>query len=273
VLAFRADPPDRELSLVLSSLLALSIGLAGGTAIYQSARTMRRELTTQHQLFAENRAFALRDNFEILEDELKRLALLPTMNAGDAICCRRKQILAGAHEKLGPLQHRRAAAAGRRHLCSLGADRPRVRGQHFGDRSWFGAARAGASGSLFPRDRRAGAGTHAEDRPAAGARQEVQGRAVGVIALADDNLIAPALHENLPQDTDAVLVDETGQIIYPPIASARRGSGWAEAIAAAARGASGTLTAEANGQKALFAFSPVHAATRTRSCSRGRGGR
>ena len=38
---------------------------------------MRRELTTEHQLFAENRAFALRDNFQILEEELKRLALLP----------------------------------------------------------------------------------------------------------------------------------------------------------------------------------------------------
>ena len=59
---------------MLSSLLVVSIGLAGGTTIYQSARTMRRELTTEYQLFAENRAFALRDNFEILGDELKRLA-------------------------------------------------------------------------------------------------------------------------------------------------------------------------------------------------------
>ena len=67
-----------------------------------------------------------------------------------------------------------------------------------------------------------------------------------MIALAEDNLIAPALHENLPRDTDAVLVDESGRIIYPPDrARAADGSGWAEAIAAAARGASGTLTAEA----------------------------
>ncbi len=59
-----------------------------------------------------------------------------------------------------------------------------------------------------------------------------------------------------------MLVDEAGQIIYPPDrARAADGSGWAAAIAAATRGASGTLTAEANGQKALFAFSPVHAAT------------
>ena len=46
------------------------------------------------------------------------------------------------------------------------------------------------------------------------------GALVGVIALAEDNLIAPALHDNLPQDTDAVLVDTSGQIIYPPIARA-----------------------------------------------------
>src|SRR5207247_9636178 len=46
VLAFRPRPLTlrTELSLVLSSLLALSIGLAGGTAIYQSRSSMRREL-------------------------------------------------------------------------------------------------------------------------------------------------------------------------------------------------------------------------------------
>ena len=75
----------------------MSIGLAGGTTIYQSARTMRRELTTEYQLFAENRAFALRDNFEILEDELKRLALLPHMNPADPDLLQEEQILAGAH--------------------------------------------------------------------------------------------------------------------------------------------------------------------------------
>ena len=76
----------------------MSIGLAGGTVLYQSARSMRRELTTEYQLFAENRAFALRDNFEILEDELKRLALLPEMNPADADLLKEAQILAGAHE-------------------------------------------------------------------------------------------------------------------------------------------------------------------------------
>jgi signal transduction histidine kinase len=89
------------------------------------------------------------------------------------------------------------------------------------------------------------------------------GALVGVIAMAEDNLIAPALHDNLPHDTDGVLVDESGQIIYPPDRErAAEGSGWAEAIAAATRGATGTLTAaDADGQKTLFAFSPVRAAT------------
>ena len=84
---------------MLSSLLVVSIGLAGGTIIYQSARTMRRELTTEYQLFAENRAFALRDNFEILEDELKRLAVMPEMNPTDPDLLQEEQILAGARWK------------------------------------------------------------------------------------------------------------------------------------------------------------------------------
>jgi len=67
-------------------------------AIYQSSRNMRRELTTEYQLFAENRAFALRDNFVILEDELKRLALLPDMNPRDQDLLAEQRILLGAHE-------------------------------------------------------------------------------------------------------------------------------------------------------------------------------
>ena len=52
-------------------------------------------------------------------------------------------------------------------------------------------------------------------------------------------------------------------MIYPPDrARAAERSGWATAIAAATRGgASGTLTAEAEGQEALFAYSPVRAST------------
>ena len=41
-----------EISLVLSSLLLVSIGVAGGTTIFQTNRTLRRELRTEYQLFA-----------------------------------------------------------------------------------------------------------------------------------------------------------------------------------------------------------------------------
>lgn len=137
-----------ELSLVLSSLLALSIGLAGGTAIYQSARSMRGELTTEHQLFAENRAFALRDNFEILEDELKRLALLPPMHGGDADLLQEQQILAGAHEN-SVLYNTAVLLLAADGTCLRSVpDRPEFRGQAFGERSWFASARGGAPGPL-----------------------------------------------------------------------------------------------------------------------------
>ena len=251
-----------ELSLVLSSLLALSIGLAGGTAIYQSARSMRRELTTQQQLFAENRAFALRDNFEILEDELKRLALLPEMNAGDADFLQEEQILAGAHEN-SVLYNTAVLLLSRDGVCVRSVpDRSEFRGKTFGDRPWFAAARGGAPGPSFRVTDEPGLGRTLKIVQPLMREKRFAGALVGVIALAEDNLIAPTLHENLPPDTDAVLVDDAGQIIYPPDrARAAEGSGWAEAIAAASRGAAGSLTAEANGQKALFAFSPVRAAT------------
>ena len=249
---------------MLSSLLVVSIGLAGGTTIYQSAATMRRELTTEYQLFAENRAFALRDNFEILEDELKRLALLPEMNPGDPDLVQEQQILASAHAH-SVLYNTAVLLLDRHGRCVQSVpDRSSFGGQSFGDRPWFQAARAGAGGPLF----------RLTDEPALGQTLKIvqpiargerfAGALVGVIALVENNLISPTFNENLPPHTDAVLIDQDdGAVIYPPGRAAPDSrSGWARAIAAARAGASGTLIGEASGQKTLFAYSPVGAATR-----------
>src|SRR6185437_7802089 len=95
------------------------------------------------------------------------------------------------------------------------------------------------------------------------------GALVGVIALGENNLISPTFHENLPRDTDAVLIDQDadfgmpGRVIYPPgRPRVVGGSGWAQAIAAASSAASGTLIGETSGQKALFAYAPVGGGTR-----------
>jgi hypothetical protein len=250
-------------------LLVVSIGLAGGTTIYQSARTMRRELTTEYQLFAENRAFALRDNFEILEDELKRLALLPEMNPTDPDLLQEEQILAGAHAH-SVLYNTAVLLLDREGHCVRSVpDRSAFRGQSFGDRAWFAAVQGGAAGPLF----------RITDEPALGQTLKIvqpvirggafAGALVGIIALGENNLISPTFHENLPRDTDAVLVDEEGQqgeegqVIYPPGRPLpAMGSSWSEAITASSRGGSGTLVGEVRGQKTLFAYSPVGGGTK-----------
>ncbi|HVZ88575.1 MAG TPA: sensor histidine kinase [Polyangia bacterium] len=250
-------------------MLVVSIGLAGGTTIYQSARTMRRELTTEYQLFAENRAFALRDNFEILEDELKRLALLPEMNPDDPDLLQEEQILSGAHAH-SVLYNSAVLLLDRNGRCVRSVpDRSAFRGETFGDRSWFVAVRGGTAGPLF----------RITDEPALGQTLKIvqpivrggrfEGALVGVIALAENNLVSPTFHENLPRDTDAVLIDEdaypgrSGTVIYPPgRPRVIGGSSWAQAIAAATAGTSGTLVGEVDGQKALFAYAPVGGGTR-----------
>jgi signal transduction histidine kinase len=247
----------------------VSIGLAGGSTVYQSARTMRRELTTEYQLFAENRAFALRDNFEILEDELKRLALLPEMNPADPDLLQEEQILAGAHAH-SVLYNTAVLLLDRSGRCVRSVpDGSAFRGESFGDRSWFQAVRGGAAGPMF----------RITDEPALGQTLKIVqpvvraghlvGALVGVIALGENNLISPTFRENLPRDTDAVLIDQDaefgtqGRVIYPPgRPRVVGGSGWAQAIAAASNGASGTLIGEAGGQRALFAYAPVGGGTR-----------
>ena len=251
-----------ELSLVLATLLVLSIGLAGGTAIYQSARNMRRELTTEHQLFAENRAFALRDNFEILEDELKRLALLPEINFGDNNSLPEQQVLFGAHQN-SVLYNTAVLLLAADGTCLRSVpDRPEYRGQNFGDRAWFRLAGTGVREPVV----------RASEEPVIGRTIKIVqpiyrdnrlvGALMGMIALGETNLIIPALHDNLPRDTDAMLVGDNGQIIYPPDrALAAPGSDSERAIRTAGSGRSGALSGEADGRESLFAYAPVKAGT------------
>jgi len=249
-----------ELSLVLSSLLVLSIGLGGGTAIYQSARSMRRELTTEYQLFAENRAFALRDNFEILEDELERLAVRP-VGSGDHDPTP-EEILAGGRNSV--LYNTAVLLLSADGTC-LGSvpDRTGYPGQHFGDRAWFKAAHDGPARPLFRTADDPGIGRTLKIVQPLRRGGRFAGALVGVIAFSGDNVIAPSLHDNLPTETDAVLVDESGEVIYPTDrARAADGSDWGRAIELAAAGAAGTMTGQAQGQDTLFAYSPVKAGTK-----------
>jgi signal transduction histidine kinase len=249
-----------ELSLVLSSLLVLSIGLGGGTAIYQSARSMRRELTTEYQLFAENRAFALRDNFEILEAELARLAVAPQGAGNEAPAS--DELLSGAQSSV--LYNTAVMLLAADGTCTRSVpESAGYRGQRFGDRPWFQAAREAAAGALFRIADDPGLGRTLKIVQPLRRAGKFSGALVGVIAFSGDNIIAPSLQENLPPETDAVLVDAAGEVIYPSDrARAAEGSDWSHAIEAAATGASGTLTGQAQGQEALFAYAPVGAGTK-----------
>src|SRR5882757_4729926 len=167
---------------------------------------MRRELTTEYQLFAENRAFALRDNFEILEDELKRLAVSPQVNLADNNLVPEQQLLSGAHQN-SVLYNTAVLLLSADGTC-LGSvpDREEYRRQSFGDRPWFKEARSGKDAPIF----------RATDEPDIGRTIKIiqpivrdgqfTGALVGMIALGEANLITPALHDNLPRSTDAMLI-------------------------------------------------------------------
>src|SRR5262249_13097600 len=137
------------------------------------------------------------------------------------------------------------------------------RDQQFGERPWFVAAKAApAKGPLFyPTEEPIGGRTLKIGQPVQRAGK-FAGALGGVINLGHDNLITPALSENLPAHTEALLVDGDARIIFPTDASrAAPETGWADAIGQAARGASGTLRASAHGEDSLFAFAPVGAGT------------
>jgi signal transduction histidine kinase len=259
-----------KLSLVLSILFVVSIGTTGAILIYESARHMRRSVEDRHLLIAENRAFALRDNFEILENELERLARLPQIDTEDNNPLPETELLDSAHGH-SVLYNTAVLLLKPDGDCILSVpDSPNYRGQRYGDRAWFRTARANLRGPQF----------HPSDEPGLGRtlkivqpivrRGRFAGALVGVIALGQENLLTPALRENLPPLTEAVLVDLDGRILYPPDAwRAAPESGWARAIGRAIAAAgrtdgkqSGTLRARTHDEDSLFAYAAVGAGSR-----------
>ena len=243
-------------------MLILSIGIAGGTSIYQTNQTLRRELATEYQLFAETRAFALRDNLEILEEELARLALLPRMTPGKGALKAAAEVLASAHEHSVLYNTAVLKLAPDGHCVESEPDIPEFEGQSFADRPWFQAVARGERGPLL----------RATEEPRLGRTIKIvqpivrdhafAGALVGVIALRDANLITPVLHENLPPGTDAILIDAAGDVIYPlDRAQADVRTDWARIIALARAQTPGTSFGRAAGEEALFAWAPVQAAS------------
>jgi signal transduction histidine kinase len=252
-----------KLSLVLSVLLVLSIGLTGGVLIYESARSARGHVTREHELLAENRAFALRDNLQILEGELDRLTLLPQVDLTDENPAPEAELLEAAHRH-SVLYNTAVLLVSADGAC-LGAvpDRAEFRSRRFADTPWFQAAKNGSPSVYLA----------VTDDPMVGRvvnivqpivrKHAFLGAAIGVVALDQNNVIIPTLRENLPEATQAVLIDRAGHVIYPtdkPTLASE--PGWRSVIEAAAKEAkSGTRSAVQDGEDSLFAFAPVEAST------------
>jgi signal transduction histidine kinase len=249
-----------EISLVLSSLLIVSIGVAGGASMYQTNQTLRRELRIEYQLFAETRAFALRDNLVILEGELARLALLPQFGPEEGALKAASQVLASAHQNsvLYNTAVLMLSADGR--CVEAEPEVPEYQRQSFGDRPWFRQVASGDRGPLL----------RATDEPALGRTIKIvqpitrggvfAGALVGIVSLEDANLITPALRENLPPQTDSLMIDSAGVIVFPSDrAVAGVGTDWARIIQSARGGSPGTAFGEAAGEEVLFAWAPVEA--------------
>ncbi len=251
-----------KVSLVLSGLLVLCIGATGAILLYDSAQHTRRELRSKHQLLAENRAFALHDNFDILVLELTRLAELPQIDLADKNPLPESQLLASAHQN-SILYNTAVLLISADGTCvEVTPNQPQYKSQRYGDRAWFQLAKSGANGPFF----------RVTDEPVLGRtlkivapiirHKQFQGALVGMIALDEANLITPALRDDLPPHTEALLVDDTGRVVFPSDrVRATPSSDWDTVIKKAGRGETGTFSGQAEGEKSLFAYAPVKAAT------------
>jgi signal transduction histidine kinase len=252
-----------KLSLVLSVLLVLSIGLTGGILIYESAKSAREHVTREHELLAENRAFALRDNLQILEGELDRLTLLPQVDLTDENPAPEAELLEAAHRH-SVLYNTAVLLVSADGTC-IGAvpDRPEFHNRSFSDTPWFQAAKNASPNVLLAVTDEPGVGRVVNIVQPIVRKRAFLGAAIGIVALNQSNIIIPTLQEGLPEETEVLLIDRSRHVIYPTDKQSLASEpGWASVIEAAGRQPkAGTKSAIANGQDSLFAFAPVEAST------------
>ena len=216
VLAFSPDALTLRTELYLGSVAAGAVHRpCRGDGDLPVGASMRRELTTEHQLFAENRAFALRDNFEILEDELKRLALLPPIDRSDGDLMPRAADTGRRAPELGPLQTA---------VLLLSADGtclrrcPTARSSAdttFGDRPGSVSSRGATGPTSAPATSRTSGRTIKIVQPHP-AQRAFAGALVGVIALGEAEPHHAGAARATAAHTDATLDRRDGRIIYPP---------------------------------------------------------
>jgi len=248
-----------KLSLVLSALLVMSIGLTGGILIYESAASTRDHLTREHQLLAENRAFALRDNLAILEGELERLALRPQIDLSDEDFAPEAQLLQDAHHD-SVLYNTAVLLLSREGAC-VGAvpDQSAWKSRHFGDLPWFQAVSTGGSDVVFQLSEDATFGRTLTIIQPIVRRRKFVGALLGVIALDHANIIVPALRENLPPATEAVLIDGRGGVVVAAGESSAPATDFVHAVQSSTTAESGVWNGVHAGERSLFAYAKVKA--------------
>jgi len=252
-----------QISLVLFGLLVLSVGATGLILLADSSGFIRVELDDKHRLLAENRAFALRHNLLLLEDELEGLSRRPELDLIDSHPARATQLLVEAVQN-PDLYNTAVLLISREGECLWSVpSRGDCPGRSYAGTDWFKAARDGALEQRHMVE---------TDTPVAGPRhkiniiQPIQGQTgfmgalVGVIAMGEDQLATPVLRDNLPPHTEAILVDRQQRVLYPPLRNSL-GEGWQEAAVQVDKGQSGTRHTWAAGKEYLVAFAPVGADT------------
>lgn len=252
-----------QISLVLFGLLVLSVGATGLILIADSSGFIRVELDDKHRLIVENRAFALRHNLLILEDELEALAARPELDLIDSHPTHVSQVLVEAVQN-PDLYNNAVMLIGKSGACLWTLpNQADCTGRNYADEPWFHDARDGGQVQHH---------IVATDTPMVDRRHKINiiqpirrqerflGVLVGVIALGEDQLVTPVLRDNLPPYTEAILVDRHKRILYAP-GRAALSDGWGDAAAQLEKGQSGTLHAGGIEHEALLAFAPVGADT------------
>lgn len=247
-------------------LLVLSIGVTGGVLIYQSAVNARERLTREHQLLAENRAFALRDNLEILESELERLALLPQVDFSDQNPAPELQLLADTHHHSVLYNTAVLLVSADGECIGAAPDRPEFKNCRFGGQPWFRTLKEASPDAnpdvLFRLAEDPSVGRTLNIAQPIVRRKRFVGALIGVIALEQANIIIPGLRDDLPPSTEALLVDKLGRVIFPTDrVSVAADSQWATVVQAAEHAESGTLSGVANDEDSLFGFATVQASS------------
>ena len=243
-----------KLVATLALLLVAAMGTTGTVLIAQQARHDRALIDEKQLLLVENAAFSVQENLQVAARELLRLSKLPEVDPADNNLDPERELLYGAHQNSVFFKEVRVVDADGK-VSLVQPEGAGAVGQDFASRAWFADARKADQPFFYTAPEHAARAEAIAVIVPLRAQGRFMGAIQGILDLASDRMLTPALRHAAGPTGEFAVIDRDGRVLLPSGLDLDGAAGWRPAFHDLSLGRSGTLLPR--NSEHLYAFAPV----------------